>query len=159
MKFTIALALAAAPFLSAQAAAQSVEAKPGNCAVWAEEASKIVQVDARFDAETRTSVVGALDTFAGAQRQIMADGMAKTYADSAAFGWDKAKVDAMIAQNEEIMRQRFTSPRMEPGKLYMDHIMYLNACVQANTQDSQYGMGRQDFIDKMTPAISIAQQG
>lgn len=159
MKHLIALALAATPLLSVQAHAQSVEAKPGNCAVWAEESSKIVQADSRFGADLQSSMVTALDTFASAQRQIVAEGMAKTYADSAAFGWDEAKVDAMIEQNEEIMRQRFSSPTMEPGKLYMDHLMYLNACVQANTQDSQYGMGRQDFIDTMTQAIGIVQKG
>lgn len=159
MKLVIAIALTAIPFVSAPALAQSAEAKPGNCAVWAEESSKIVQVDERFDTDLQSSVVEALDTFAGAQRQIMADGMAQTYADSAAFGWDEAKVDAMIAQNEELMRQRFTSPAMEPGKLYMDHIMQLNTCVQANTQNSQYGMDRQEFIDTMMQAVAVVQQG
>lgn len=41
--------------------------------------------------------VTAFETFGAAQRKVMADDMDKTYADSAAFGWDKAKVDAMIA--------------------------------------------------------------
>ena len=159
MNHLIALALAATPLLGIQAQAQSAEAKPGNCAVWAEESSKIVQADSRFGSDLHSAMVTALDTFASAQRQIVADGMAKTYADSAAFGWDEAKVDAMIAQNDDIMRQRFTSPTMEPGKLYMDHLMHLNACVQANTQDSQYGMSRQDFIDTMSQAIGIVQQG
>jgi len=155
MKKLITLAVAtAAVCMSATA-----QAKPGNCAVWLEEAAKTVEADARFTGETKTEIVTAFQTFGKAQRQIMTDGMEQTYKDSAAFGWDKAKVDAMIAQNENAMRAGFRTSTMEAGKLYMDHVMAINSCAEANKMDSQFGMSRQGFIDTLTKAYNIVRQG
>lgn len=159
MKKLVTAAIFATTFAAGYAQAQSAEAKPGNCAVWSEEAAKTVRADARFDAELKTEVADALDTFAKAQRKIMAGGMAKTYADSKAFGWDKAKVDQMIAQNEDAMRAGFRTSTMEENKLYMDHLMAINNCIQANPNDNQYGMSRADFIASLEKTIPIVRGG
>ena len=158
MKRLLTLAVAAAA-LSLPALAQAAQAKPGNCAIWLEEAAKTVEADARFTGDTKSEVVTAFETFGKAQHKIMMDGMDKTYADSAAFGWDKAKVDQMIAENEKAIRAGFHTATMEPGKLYMDHILAINNCAQANAQDSQFGMKRTDFVKALEKAYAIVQQG
>jgi hypothetical protein len=159
MKKLITAAFFATTLTAGYAQAQSATAKPGNCAVWSEEAAKTVRADARFDAALKTEVASALDTFAKAQRKIMADGMAKTYADSKTFGWDKAKVDEMIAKNETAMRKGFRTSTMEENKLYMDHLMAINNCIQANPSDSQYGMSRASFIATLEKTIPIVRGG
>ena len=141
------------------AAAHAGETKPGNCAIWAEESSKTVAADARFEGETKTSIVAALDSFAKAQRSLMESQMEQAYKDAAAFGWDKAKVDAMTAQSEDAMRKGFRTSTMAPNKLYMDHLMKLNGCIQANPNDSQYGMPRADFIAALEKSIPIVRGG
>ncbi|MEM8617981.1 MAG: hypothetical protein AAGF20_13735 [Pseudomonadota bacterium] len=159
VKTLIASALAVCAVSSVPAMAQAVTAKPGNCAIWLEEASKTVAADGRFTGVTKTEIVGAFDSFAKAQRQIVADGMDKTYADSAAFGWDKAKVDQMIAQNEAQVRAGFKTATMEDGRLYMDHILAVNNCAEANKMDSQFGMSREAFIAALTKAYNIVLAG
>ncbi|MEM1086097.1 MAG: hypothetical protein AAGH90_00085 [Pseudomonadota bacterium] len=149
----------AASALSLPALAQAAEPKPGNCAIWLEEAAKTAEADARFTGDTKTEVVTAFETFGKAQHKVMMDGMDKTYADSAAWGWDKAKVDQMIAENEKAIRAGFRTATMEPGKLYMDHILAINNCAQANAQDSQFGMKRTDFVRALEKAYAIVQQG
>lgn len=158
MKRLLTLTVAAAAF-SLPALAQAAQAKPGNCAIWLEEAAKTVEADARFTGDTKSEVVTAFETFGKAQHKIMMDGMDKTYADSAAFGWDKAKVDQMIAENEKTIRAGFRTATMEPGKLYMDHILAINNCAKANSQDSQFGMKRTDFVTALEKAYAIVQQG
>lgn len=157
MKKMMTAAIIAGALCAGHATADAT--KPGNCAVWSEEAAKTVAADARFDDALQTEVVGALEGFAKAQRKIMADGMAQTYADSKAFGWDKAKVDEMIAQNEDMMRKGFRTSTMEPNKLYMDHLMSINGCIQANPKDSQYGTTRAAFIATLEKTIPIVRGG
>ena len=159
MKRLITATIFAAAIGAGYAHSQAATAKPGNCAVWSEEAAKTVKADSRFESDLKTEVATALETFATAQRKIMADGMAKTYADSKAFGWDKAKVDEMIAQNETTMRKSFRTSTMEENKLYMDHLMAINNCIQANPSDSQYGMSRASFIATLEKTIPIVRGG
>lgn len=155
MQKLITLAVAAAALILPAMA----QAKPGNCAIWLEEAAKTVEADARFTGDTKTEVVTAFTTFGKTQRKIMQDGMEQTYEDSAAFGWDKAKVDQMMADAEAGTRKNFYSPTMEAGKLYMDHIMLINGCAEANKQDAQFGMSRDAFIAALEKAFNIARQG
>jgi len=159
MKKIIALSLTSIAIAAAPAMAQAVKAKPGNCAIWLEEASKTVAADTRFEGETKTEVKDAFDRFAKAQRKIVADGMAKTYADSKAFGWDKSKVDEMMVANEVAVRKGFKTSTMEDGKLYMDHILAINNCAEANPLDSQYGMSREAFVAALTKAYNIVRAG
>ncbi|MEO1642304.1 MAG: hypothetical protein AAFR74_03140 [Pseudomonadota bacterium] len=159
MKKLMTLSVAAVALSLPALAQAATAAKPGNCAVWLEEAAKTVEADARFTGETKTEVVTAFETFGKAQRKIMMDGMDKTYADSAAFGYDKATVDKMIAQNEDAMRAGFRTATMEPGKLYMDHILAVNNCAEFNKLDSQFGMSRDAFIATLTKAYNIVRQG
>jgi len=156
MKKVLTLAIAAATISFGAANAQ---AKPGNCAIWLEEAAKTVDADARFEGAVETEVINAFETFAAAQNKIVKDGMAQTYADSKAFGWDKAKVDAMMADNEAAMRKGFRTSTMDADKLYMDHIMAINSCAETNKQDAQFGMSRKGFIDSLTKAYDIVRQG
>jgi hypothetical protein len=156
MKKLLTLAIAATAISFGAANAQ---AKPGNCAIWLEEAAKTVDADIRFDGALETEVVGALNTFAKAQRKIMNDGMAQTYADSKAYGWDKAKVDEMMAQNETAMRKGFRTSTMEADKLYMDHLIAVNNCIESNPNDSQYGMSRADFISTLEKTVPIVRGG
>lgn len=142
-------------FATAAHGQAATAAKPGNCAIWLEEASKTVATDARFESEMRAEIVAALDTFAAAQNSAMEDQMPQTYKDAEAYGWDKAKVDQMIAENETALRAGFRTPTMAPDTLYMDHLMAINGCIQANTEDSQFGMPRADFIDTLEQAIPI----
>lgn len=85
--------------------------------------------------------------------------MAKTYADSKAFGWDKAKVDQMMTMNENAVRQGFKTPTMEDGTLYMDHIIAVNNCAEANKQDAQFGQSRDGFIATLTEVFNRLQMG
>lgn len=153
--FTIGLAAIALGTLSAHAN----DPKPGNCAIWLEESSKTVAADARFEGQTKTDIEAALDNFAAAQKAIMESQMEDSYKQAAGFGWDKAKVDQMIAENDKNMRAGFRTSTMEPNKLYMDHLMKINGCIQANPQDSQYGMSRAEFISTMEKAIPIVMGG
>jgi len=85
---------------SHHAAAQG--AKPGNCAILAEMSAKTVKKDSRF--KDHKDIAPALMKFAEAQEAKMKAGMADTYKQSEAFGWDKAKVDKMMKDNEQWLR-------------------------------------------------------
>ncbi|GLQ21524.1 hypothetical protein ACFFUB_10155 [Algimonas porphyrae] len=139
--------------------AHAKAAQPGNCAVWLEEAAKTVKSDSRFTDPLRMEASEAFTAFAKAQRQIVQDGMAKTYADSKAFGWDKAKVDQMMAQNETALRQGFTTSTMEPDRLYMDHVMAINNCAEVNKTDAQMGQDREAFIATLTAVFELVRAG
>jgi hypothetical protein len=134
-------------------------AKPGNCAVVLEEAAKTVDADARFDGQLEKDAIKAFETFAKAQRKIVKDGMAKTYADSKAFGWDKAKVDQMMTMNEDAVRKGFKTSTMEDGTLYMNHIIAVNNCAEAKKQDAQFGQSRDGFVATLTEVFNRLQMG
>ncbi|MEL6687776.1 MAG: hypothetical protein AAFP97_09145 [Pseudomonadota bacterium] len=137
---------------AAPAFGQAATAQPGNCAIWLDEAAKTAKTDPRLDAALKSEAATAFKKFSDAQQAIVDAGMEKTYADSKAFGWDRAKVDAMMAENEAALRQGFRTATMEPDKFYMDHIMAINSCAEINKEDVQFGQSRQGFIDTLTEA-------
>jgi len=105
----------------------------GNCAIYAEMSAQTVKKDNRFDGHD--DVAPALTKFATAQSAKMDANMADTYAQSAAFGWDKAKVDEMIKSGQDNVRAGFFTPTMDTSKLYMDHVQVVYACMQAHPSD------------------------
>jgi len=157
MTKTILLTAALMATMAAPAFAQT--AKPGNCAIVLEEAAKTIDADPRFTGKLEKDAIKAFNTFAKAQAKLVKDGMAKTYADSKAFGWDKAKVDQMMAANEAAMRKGFKTSTMEDGKLYMDHILAVNSCAEVNKQDAQFGQSRDGFIATLTEVYNTLQMG
>lgn len=159
MKTFITLSLAFTLSLATSAVSLANTAKPGNCAVILEEAAKIIDADARFTGDLETDAVSAFNRFAETQRTLLKDGMAKTYADSKAFGWDKAKVDEMMSMNEAAVRKGFTTATMTDGTLYMDHILAVNNCAEVNKQDAQFGQSRDGFIATLTQVYNRLQMG
>lgn len=122
-------------------AAANTGPKPGNCAIIADMSAKTVKKDKRFD--DRKAIASALGRFAKAQTAKMDAGMAETYAASAAFGWDKAKVDKMMKDNDKAMRAGFVGPTMEKDKLYMDHLQALYACAEGAQTQADAGQSPQ----------------
>lgn len=153
------LALSIVVVASPPALAQSAAAQPGNCAIWLEEAAKTIKADPRFSGDLETDAVTAFNQFAAAQRKIVKDSLAKTYADSKALGWDKAKVDEMMAQNDMMMRQGFQTSTMEDSTLYTDHVIAINNCAEANITDIQMGQSREAFIETLTDVYKIVTLG
>lgn len=129
---TLTLFLAAAMPLTASAGA-----KPGNCAILAGMSAQTVKKDSRFN--ELTDIAPSLMKFADAQTAKMEAGMADTYKQSKAFGWDKAKVDKMIADNDAAMRKGFFTSTMDKNKLYMDHVQAVYGCATAQSSPADLG--------------------
>ena len=129
---TLTLFLAASMPLTA-----SAEAKPGNCAILAEMSAQTVKKDARF--KDLTDIAPSLMKFADAQTAKMEAGMEDTYKQSKAFGWDKAKVDKMMADNDAAMRKGFFTATMDKNKLYMDHVQAVYGCAAAQKSPADLG--------------------
>jgi len=132
---TAAIILSAA--LSFTANSQAA-AKPGNCAILAEMSAETVKKDNRFD--DHKDIAPSLMKFADAQNAKLEASMADTYKASKAFGWDKAKVDQMMKQNDAAMRKGFFTSTMDKNKLYMDHVQAVHGC--ANAQKSPADLGQ-----------------
>jgi len=120
---------------SLAAAAQG--AKPGNCAILAEMSAKTVKKDSRF--KDHKDIAPSLMKFAEAQNAKMKAGMTDTYKQSKAFGWDKAKVDKMMKDNDAAMRKGFVTSTMEKNKLYMDHVQAVYGCATAQKTPTDLG--------------------
>ena len=133
--------------------AQANTSQPGNCAVYAEELSKAVKADDRVTGEAESEAVETLDTYGSLLRQIVADGMEQTYAQSKAFGWDKAKVDAMMAENESAIRTGFYSSTMEKDRVYTDHLMTIMECTQNTAKQGKLGPADVDKMSKRLTAV------
>jgi len=131
----IATAITAA--LSLPLVTHADASKPGNCAIFAEMSAETVKKDSRFDGQN--DIVPSLMKFAAAQSAKMEAGMAQTYQASKAYGWDKAKVDEMIKQNDAAMRKNFFTSTMDKSKLYMDHVMVVHACAKTQTSPTDLG--------------------
>ena len=123
------------------AQAQSGAASPGNCAIYAEMSAETVKKDARFEGQDSTAP--ALMKLAAAQSAKMDASMATIYEKSKAFGWDKAKVDELLAQETAAVRAAFFTSTMEKDRLYMDHLLVLDACAQG--QPGDLGQSPEDF--------------
>ena len=155
MKFNLyisAALLAATTSITAQA--QGAASKPGNCAIYAELSAQTVKKDARFDGHDE--IAPALMKFAAAQSAKLEASMEETYATSKAFGWDKAKVDAMIKENDAAIRAGFFTSTMEKSKLYMDHVQAVYNCGSAQTVPSDLGQSPDDFtavLQKMAQIV------
>ncbi len=127
--------------------------QPGNCAIYAEELSKAVSADDRLTGETESEAVETLDAYGTTLRGVVADGMEQTYAQSKAFGWDKAKVDAMIAENETAIRKGFYTPTMDRGRVYTDHLMAVMQCTQISAQQGHVAAADVDTMSTRLTAV------
>ena len=155
MKFnlflTAALALTAA--ISLPSHAQNSEAKAGNCAILAELSAQTVEKDSRFDGHD--DIAPALIKFAEAQSAKLEAGMEETYAASKAYGWDKAKVDSIMAETDAAMRAGFFTSTMDKSKLYMDHVMALHGCGSAQTDPADLGQSPEAFMAVLQKMVQI----
>lgn len=137
------------------ATARNANAKPGNCAILAEMAAKTVKKDKRF--KGHKDIAPALTKFSEAQNAKMQAGMEDTYAQSAAFGWDKAKVDKMIKDQQKAMRAGFFTSTMEK-KIYMEHVISIHTCAQAQTSADDLGQSADVFLGVLQNMVKIIQQ-
>lgn len=151
---TTAVALTSAAGVSLPAAAQG--AKPGNCAILAEMSAKTVKKDSRFDAHK--DIAPSLMKFADAQTAKMKAGMAETYEASKAFGWDKAKVDKMMKDNEAAMRKGFYTSTMDKNKLYMDHVQAVYGCATAQKVPADLGQSPEAMMATLKKMAEIAMK-
>ena len=131
---TLTLTLTA---LSTLPALANAGPKPGNCAILAEMSAKTVKKDKRF--KDQKDIAPSLMKFADAQNAKMKAGMAETYKASKAYGWDKAKVDKMMKDNDAVMRKGFYTSTMDKDKLYMDHVQAVYGCAQAQKTPTDLG--------------------
>ncbi len=147
--------LSAAAFIGALTAgpAQARNAKPGNCAILAEMTANTVEKDKRFAGHD--DIAPALMKFSKAQDAKMQAEMDDTYAQSAAFGWDKAKVDQMIEDNQKAGRAGFTGPTMEKDKLYMEHVQGVYACAQAQKTPADLGQSPEALMAVLQKTAKI----
>lgn len=148
----VVMVLAASLFVSAHA--QNATTKPGNCAIYAEMSAQTVKKDARF--KGHDEIAPALMKFSKAQSAKLEASMAETYANSKAFGWDKAKVDAMIIANQEAVHAGFFTATMDTSKLYMDHVQAIYACGSAQTVPADLGQSPEVFtavLQKMAQIV------
>ena len=154
MKFKLITSaiLAITAALSLPVHAQSASNSPGNCAIYAEMSADTVKKDARFDGQD--DIAPALMKLAAAQTAKMEASMDAVYEKSKAFGWDKAKVDELLAQEQAVVRAGFFTKTMDKNKLYMDHLMALNSCAQGQPND--LGQSAADFTALLeTMAASV----
>ena len=155
MKFNLYISAALlAAITSIPAQAQGAASKPGNCAIYAELSAQTVKKDARFDGHDE--IAPALMKFAAAQSAKLEASMEETYATSKAFGWDKAKVDAMIKDNQKALRAGFFTSTMDKSKLYMDHVHAVYNCGTAQTNPSDLGQSPDAFtavLQKMAQIV------
>lgn len=127
-----ALSLAALS-LSLAAPAQAAEQNATfhqTCMMQAELAHDLLGVDARTkDAPQRASAEASLKAFASAHEAMMGERLEAGYEQAAAFGWDKAKVDAQHTQMGAAMKAKL-DPILAGGTLYTDVVFALNTCTQ-----------------------------
>ena len=133
------------------------QAKPGNCAIYAEMTADTVRKDKRIKGAEAASIAEALDTYAEAQRAIVERDMPQTYAQSKAFGWDKATVDKKIKEGEDALRAGFRTPTMEADKVYMDHVMAVYNCANAAKSPDELGQSPEAMVAALETLSQRAQ--
>ena len=131
---------------AAPALAQGKSSQPANCAIYAEELSKTIKADGRVSGTAESEAVESLDKLAAHLNKVVADGMAGTYKQAAAFGMDKASVDAQMKAGTDAIRAGFTGQTMEAGKVYTDHLLVMNEC---GTNMMRAGHLGQADVDKL----------
>jgi len=142
--------------IATPAAGQTADTKPGNCAIWAKMSAETVESDNRF--EGHDNIAPSLLAFADAQTAKMEAGMAETYAASKAFGWDKAKVDNMIASQNATLRAGFFTSTMDKSKLYMDHVQAVYQCGNAQANPADLGQSPEAFTATLKTMAEIVRQ-
>ncbi|WP_298915799.1 hypothetical protein [uncultured Algimonas sp.] len=157
MKKLIALTALLAATTAISAEAQVASNVAGNCAISLDVIADIIDADPRFDGALEKNAIRDFRTFSAAQQAIVDAGMAQSYKDSEAFGWDKAKVDEMVAANNKAIREGMVTSTMEEGRLYMDHVMKVNNCAEANKTDAGFGMSRDGFVETLTAVYEKLQ--
>ena len=150
-------ALLAAIVVAGSAIPAHAQVKPGNCAVYAEMTAATVRKDSRLDKAESKSIAEALDSYAKAQRDIVERDMPKTYEQSKAFGWDKAKVDAQIKAGEDAIRAGFRTSTMEKDKVYMDHVMAVYNCANAAKSEAELGQSPEVMMAALETLSQRAQ--
>ena len=153
MKHALALAALLAATTTTPALAQNKTGQPINCAVYAEELSKTIEADERVTGTAEFAAVESLDKLGAHLRKVVAAGMEDTYRQSAAFGWDKATVDAKMAEGEAAVRAGFVGQTMEPGKVYTDHLLVINECGKTMMRQGHLGQADVDKLGKRMNAV------
>lgn len=138
------------------ASARNAHAKPGNCAILADMAAQTVNKDKRF--KGHKDIAPALSKFSKAQDAKMKAGMADTYQASKAFGWDKAKVDQMMKDNEKAIRAGFFTSTMDTQKIYMEHVQSVYACANAQTSADDLGQTPENLIAALQHMAKIIRE-
>ena len=113
--------------------------QPGNCAIYAEMAAKTIKADDRVTGTAKSEAVDSLTKYSKHLNGVVKAGMADTYAQSAAFGYDKAKVDQMMAEGEKAIRAGFTTGTMDKNRIYADHLLALNNCAKGSQRAGHLG--------------------
>lgn len=152
LKFSFAVLAIA---LSASAPVAHAQAKPGNCAIYAELAADTVKADSRFKGADGKAAEKALRAYSKAQAKIVKRDMGQTYEASKAFGWDKKTVDQNMKMGEDAIRKGFRTATMDKNTLYMDHVMAVNTCAQAAKSADELGQSP----DAMKAALETLMAG
>lgn len=153
MKHILMIA-AATTALATPALAQE---KPGNCAVWSEMSAQTIKRDARTKGPERAVVVDALTTYSNAQKKMADAQMAQSYEQGKAFGYSKEKMDELTATATEAMRQGFHTRTMDKDKIYMDHVVAVNNCVQGAKSVEELGQTPEAIVSALEQMMAWAQ--
>ena len=153
MKPVILAAIATLAFAST---AEANRTQPGNCAIYAEMTADTAAKDKRI---TDKSTIKALRKYAAAQEKLMKDGMAQTYEQSKAFGWDKATVDRKMKEGQDAIRAGFRSSTMEKNKVYMDHLMAVNNCAQSAKSEAELGQSKEEMAAALQSLYAVVSKG
>ena len=117
------------------AAAQQNATWHQNCAMQADLAGDLTARDARSaDAPERPATEGALRAFADGHEARMTAKLEAGYAQAAAYGWDRARVDA---EHEKLGRQTYEAhiqPALDAGRITTDLVMALNTCATGDPE-------------------------
>ncbi|MGB3456597.1 MAG: hypothetical protein WBG08_06620 [Litorimonas sp.] len=143
----LALAIAAVPAL-AQA---NRNATAGNCAIQTEMLADLIQADVRVTGTAESEAVDTLTKFSNHLANIVEAGMEETYKKSAAFGYDKATVDAQMKASMDGLRAGFITSTMEPNQVYMDHLLAANACGEQAMKRGELG---QADVEKLSARMN-----
>ena len=130
--------------------------KPANCAIYAELAADTIKADSRVTGTAESEAVDSLGKYAAHLSGIVEAGMADTYAQSAAFGYDKAKVDQMIAEGEAALRAGFHTSTMDGDKVYTDHLLALNSCAEGSQRAGHLGAADVQKLGARLNAVYMA---
>lgn len=147
--------LALSAMISTSVISQTAEAKPGNCAIYAQMSAKTIKKDSRFKGQGNISRV--LVKFADAQTAKMKAGMADTYKLTKAYGWDKAKTDSMMKEGQAAVRASFFTSTMDKNKLYMEHVQAVYSCGQAQTTPADLGQSPEAFTKALQKMAEIVR--